>query len=98
MAEPDKKPRTTRNILGLVLTVMVGVYLTVLAIPILLLATCFPLMQGNSTPTRWGFAGLASVAFGVGLMIAVRTTNAGVRWGMAVLLVLFLCVGLYFLL
>lgn len=98
MAEHEKKSQTGRNVLGLIITVLVGIGLTWMAIPFLLFAACLPLVWAKAPPAWWAFASYFVLFFAVALLIAVRTTNRGVRWGIAALFGIFICVALYYLL
>lgn len=84
MEDPNNKPQPN-SFLGFIMTVIVGIGLTVIAVPILLLATCVPLMSGNQKPT-WIAAGIyAVVALTGASVIALTTRNTGIRWGVIAL-------------
>lgn len=81
----DQDEPKQSGVLGFIMTIVVGVGLTVVAVPILLLATCVPLMTGNQRPTLIGAGVYAVIAFVGGLIIAIRTRNTGIRWGVIAL-------------
>ena len=85
MADPDNNKPHQSSALGFAMTVVVGIGLTVIAVPILLLATCVPLMTGNQKPTLIAAGVYAAVAFAGGVAIAIRTRNTGIRWGVIAL-------------
>jgi uncharacterized membrane protein YfcA len=96
MKDPDWKTPEDRTVIGFILTVMVGIGLTVVAVPVLFLATCIPLMQNNRQPTVIAF-GLYGVAAIIGaLVIAIRTHNRGIRWGVVALFCLAVFAAIYF--
>ncbi len=83
MEDPGNKPQQN-SILGFIITVVVGIGLTVIAVPFLFIATCIPLVFGNTRgaiafPVYFGLACAGSA------IIAVQTRNRGVRWGAIVL-------------
>ena len=97
MEEPILKDPESNSVVGFTLTVMVGIGLTVVAVPVLFLATCIPLMQNNQQPT-WIAFGLYGVAATIGgLVIAIKTRNRGIRWGVIALFCLAVFAALYFL-
>jgi len=96
MEEPDPKNPESNSVVGFILTVMIGIGLTVVAVPVLFLATCIPLMQNNRQPTVIAF-GLYGVAATIGaLVIAIRTHNRGIRWGVVALFCLAVFATIYF--
>ena len=97
MENPNQKNPEDRSVIGFILTVMVGIGLTVVAVPVLFLATCIPLMQNDQQPTLIAF-GLYGVAATIGaLVIAIKTRNRGIRWGVIALFCLAIFAALYFL-
>jgi hypothetical protein len=95
--EPEQKNPEDRSVVGFILTVMVGIGLTVMAVPVLFLATCVPLMQGDQQPTLIGF-GLYAAAAAIGaVVIAIKTHNRGIRWGVIALFCLAVFAALFFL-
>ena len=97
MENPDQKNPEDRTVIGFILTVMVGIGLTVVAVPVLFLATCIPLMQNNQQPT-WIAFGLYGVAATIGgLVIAIKTRNRGIRWGVIALFCLAVFAAVYYL-
>jgi len=97
MENPDQKNPEDRTVIGFILTVMVGIGLTVVAVPVLFLATCIPLMQNNQQPT-WIAFGLYGVAATIGgLVIAIKTRNRGIRWGVIALFCLAVFAAIYYM-
>jgi hypothetical protein len=98
MDDPDNNKPEPNSVIGFAMTVVVGIGLTVVAVPILLLATCVPLMTGNQKPTLIAAGVYAAVAFIGGVVIAIRTRNTGIRWGVIALFCLAVAVAArYFL-
>lgn len=98
MTEPEGNRTTSRKVFGFVVTLTVAISLTVIAIPLLLLAACFPLMAGAGWPEiRLAMGILIVLAVGSGIFMAVRAENPGVRWGLVVCTAALMIAALYFL-
>jgi uncharacterized membrane protein len=97
MENPDQKNPEDRTVIGFILTVMVGIGLTVVAVPVLFLATCIPLMQNNQQPTWIAFGLYGAAATIGGLVIAIKTRNRGIRWGVIALFCLAVFAAIYYL-
>ncbi len=85
MEDPDNNRPQPNHVIGFIMTVVVGIGLTVIAVPFLLLVTCLPMITGNYRPTLIAAGVYAAVAFFGGVVIAIRTRNTGIRWGVIAL-------------
>ena len=96
MEDPNQKSPENRSVIGFILTVMVGIGLTVVAVPVLFIATCIPMMQNNMQPTWIAFGLYGVVAIIGGVVIAIKTHNRGIRWGVIALFCLAVYIALRF--
>lgn len=96
MEDPNRNEPEPNKTLGFIMTVVVGIGLSVIAVPVLFLATCVPLMTGNQKPTLIGAGLYAVIATVGGIIIAVKTRNTGIRWGVIALFCLAAAVAVSF--
>ena len=98
MTELEGSRTKSRKVFGFVVTLIVAVSLTVIAIPLLLLAACFPLMASAGWPEiRLAMGILVVLAVGSGIFMAARAENRGVRWGLIVCIAALVVGALYLL-
>lgn len=71
-----------------VVTVLIGIGLTIIALPMLLFATCVPLLVGQSQISEWIIYIALGVACGAAGLVAALARREGTRWGAVALLVL----------
>lgn len=71
-----------------VVTVLVGIGLTVIALPMLLVATCIPLMAGDTQLSGRVWYIALGLACAVASLVVAFARNEGTRWGAIALLVL----------
>ena len=78
--EPPEKPTAGKIIIGLLLTL--------LALPFLLVATCIPAVwTAQIAGGLFAMVVWAALTIGIGIWRAIVTKNPGVRWGIILLLV-----------
>lgn len=71
-----------------VVTVLIGIGLTIIALPMLLVATCVPLLVGQSQMAEWIIYIALGVACAAASLVIAFARNEGTRWGAIALLVL----------
>lgn len=71
-----------------VATLAIGFTLTLLALPLVFFAACFPFMAGNTRDAAGVFITALGIADAAAVFTASVTKNAGVRWGAVALAIL----------
>jgi hypothetical protein len=93
---PETQESVGRKLLGRAATIVAGIALTVIALPLLFAATCLPLVPSmlRETPTMRAIAGAVLILGGItGYAISLRLKDPLQRWAIIIVTTLAIAAG-----